>query len=483
MLWSIGKVQTHQFQPARQLLKACLLFCLVYGALAASSALAWSPPPPEPSPEPIIPQADPKPGKPNLLLSVRDALNLSWSATSDAEYYIVYANSSNAWQEVARTNNSGFTFQLDYQNRDWDLTTLALRILACKSKPDWLWWAFWDTADRCSDYSDVVYTKDHIPSLTFTAPVADERIWPTGYTIQWTATSPNYFGAEISLYFDTDSAGHDGTLIVGGLIQGANTSYLWDTSELPEGDYYIYAKIDDGVVPPVYAYANGRTVLSMIKLNDTGITWGGNYSSGNNSTCTGETITQQDCSHGRDARAAAGTLTKVGGGAAGFDFTKLDINGNALSASATNHHCVRDNHTGLIWEVKTDDGGIHDKDNTYRWGGKTALVNQQARDNGWGSFYNDWDTLVDGSNNESLCGFSDWRIPTLMELDSIVDAGRINPSIDSNYFPNTRSSRYWSSSPDAGDRGNAWIVYFRNGYDDYVSRGSGDAVRLVRGGQ
>jgi hypothetical protein len=232
-----------------------------------------------------------------------------------------------------------------------------------------------------------------------------------------------------------------------------------------------------------------------VKLNDTGITWGGDYPSGNNDDCSGETITQQDCSHGRDAQAAAGTLNKVGEGAAGFDFTKLNVAGNPLAdqnqswsdqgseAEGTKWACVRDNHTGLVWEVKTTDRGIHDKGNTYRWGGKTALVTQQARDNNWGTFYDDWDTLVDGSNNEALCGFSDWRVPTLMELDSIVDAGRITPSIDSNYFPNTQSRRYWSSSPDADWRGYAWYVYFDNGYGSNYYRSTSSFVRLVAGAQ
>ena len=106
-----------------------------------------------------------------------------------------------------------------------------------------------------------------------------------------------------------------------------------------------------------------------------------------------------------------------------------------------------------------------------------------SRDDGWGGFYDDWDTLVDGSNDASLCGFSDWRVPTLMELDSIVDAGRINPSTDSNYFPNTRSSWYWSSSPYAYMSTHAWIV--ANVDDGYSPRKQGFryAVRLVRSGQ
>jgi hypothetical protein len=37
-------------------------------------------------------------------------------------------------------------------------------------------------------------------------------------------------------------------------------------------------------------------------------------------------------------------------------YTKLDVDGDKM---------VQDNVTGLTWEVKTDDGSVHDKDNTY----------------------------------------------------------------------------------------------------------------------
>ena len=46
-------------------------------------------------------------------------------------------------------------------------------------------------------------------------------------------------------------------------------------------------------------------------------------------------------------------------------YTKLDAQGNDLPESATVWAMVRDNVTGLIWEIKTDDGYIHDKDDTY----------------------------------------------------------------------------------------------------------------------
>ncbi len=177
--------------------------------------------------------------------------------------------------------------------------------------------------------------------------------------------------------------------------------------------------------------------------NPTGILFGGDYPSGNNADCSGEAITAQDC-----ARAP--------GGQAGFDFTKLGADGAPLQvqglawdagggseAAGTKWSCVRDNHTGLIWEVKTTSLGIHNADNTYKWGGPTAIGRNASPQ--LGSYFDDtnsapdgWDDLVAGSNNADFCGYNTgWRVPTIEELTSIVDYGNTGPAIDSHYFPNT----------------------------------------------
>jgi len=205
-------------------------------------------------------------------------------------------------------------------------------------------------------------------------------------------------------------------------------------------------------------------------LNDTGITWGGNYPSGNNTTCTSNIAGAQDCNQGRDA-----THNDNSDGYAGFSFTKLDGNGNDLPASATQWSCVRDNVTGLVWEVKTDDGGIHDKDNMYRWGGKTTLGS------GYGTYFSDWDPLVDGSNNEGFCGYNDWRVPTRQELHGIVHYGVVDPAIDTNYFPNTPAASFWSAS--SGYANLAWQVGFSNGGSNSHERFAKYRVRLVRSEQ
>jgi len=109
-------------------------------------------------------------------------------------------------------------------------------------------------------------------------------------------------------------------------------------------------------------------------LNDTGLT----YCVDNDSKmldCPVVGYEGQDAEYGRDALAASGNLVKIGSGRAGFDFTKLDDNGNTLADSSTSWSCVKDNHTGFIWEVKTRDGGLHDRDHSYSWNNSDPTTN------------------------------------------------------------------------------------------------------------
>lgn len=87
------------------------------------------------------------------------------------------------------------------------------------------------------------------------------------------------------------------------------------------------------------------------------------------------------------------------------------------------------------------------------------------------------------------CGLSDgskagdWRLPNLNELKSIVDYGRYHPAINTDYFPNTLPSHYWSSTTLAALPAYAGSVNFYDGHDDWRSKYSHAYVRAVRGGQ
>jgi len=125
---------------------------------------------------------------------------------------------------------------------------------------------------------------------------------------------------------------------------------------------------------------------------------------------------------------------------------------------------VQDNVTGLVWETKTDDGSIRDKDNTYNWDDAQSV-------------------FIAALNSQNFGGYLDWRLPNVNELHSIVDYSTHDPSINTTYFPNTVSYDYWSSTTNAGDPSLAWHVRFDVGYVDGRSKSSNYYVRAVCGGQ
>jgi len=242
----------------------------------------------------------------------------------------------------------------------------------------------------------------------------------------------------------------------------------------------------------VFVPATGQAVTRP--LNDTGTTFCGDYPSGNNDTCDGSEPLGQDADYGRDAAAAAGVLTKVGGGAASFDFTKISNSGEALPATATlgsgadDWACTRDNVTGLTWEVKTDDGGLRDKDWTYTWYNSNASTNGGANGTAsGGTCYQagrcDTEKFAADVNSAGLCGHSDWRVPNVEELFSVANLNRFSPSIDTSYFPNTPSRDFWSSSPSAVGSDSAILVNFTWSSVIGIFRNFLCRVRLVRGGQ
>jgi hypothetical protein len=79
-----------------------------------------------------------------------------------------------------------------------------------------------------------------------------------------------------------------------------------------------------------------------------------------------------------------------------------------------------------------------------------------------------------------LAGHSDWRLPSRIELVSLLDTTRIQPSIDTQSFPDTPNDWFWTSSPAAGEPNAAWYVYFYFGYPKTDDKSSKFSVRCVR---
>ena len=221
-------------------------------------------------------------------------------------------------------------------------------------------------------------------------------------------------------------------------------------------------------------YASAAHALPTGLLNDTGQTQcdnGSNVMAACTLGNTGDAATykRQDGRFGRDPAAPA----KVGGGVAGFDFTRICMNGDAAGVgtcpatptaavdqanpTATDWACTKDNVTNLIWSLQTGSGD-------------------------WTTYAST--TLPTATNAANRCGFAtDWRLPTRRELLSIVLNDGSSPSVDASYFPSTQSNWYWTSDTYAPDPSVAWIVHFNDGSTGAYGKTDSYYVRLVRSGQ
>jgi len=91
-----------------------------------------------------------------------------------------------------------------------------------------------------------------------------------------------------------------------------------------------------------------------------------------------------------------------------------------------------------------------------------------------------WPEAEAVAKNCRLGGFEDWRLPTLEELESIRDITRYNPAINTTIFADTKSSGYWTSSPDPSVPAVVFVVHFNHGLVNLNLRSGRFAVRAVR---
>lgn len=243
------------------------------------------------------------------------------------------------------------------------------------------------------------------------------------------------------------------TPVPGAVTYSGSSATLTPVADLAASTTYT-ATITSGVKDAAGNFLAGNRVWSFTTasarsfLTDTGITAAQCYAPSSylvacNSAEALALNDAQDGMRGRDVSSADNADGKLG-----------------FSYSAVAGGCVQDNITGLMWEVKTADGGLRDGSNTYTNSGAVGFRNSV--------------------NSQTLCGYSDWRLPTADELQSLVDYGVAypGPTIDTTWFPNTPGYVFWSSP-----YGGAWNVNFFNGEVGQDNGNSSYHVRLVRAGQ
>ncbi|MGH7789398.1 MAG: DUF1566 domain-containing protein [Candidatus Binatia bacterium] len=149
--------------------------------------------------------------------------------------------------------------------------------------------------------------------------------------------------------------------------------------------------------------------------------------------------------------------------------------GLAIDQADNGDGTISDRRTGLMWEKLGNDGGIHDRDDSAAWADAFAKVA----------------TL----NATGFAGHSDWRLPNVNELQSLVNYGAaaltVFPAFDGSCVPGcavtdcscTPAVGHWTSTSRQGAGASAWTIDFASGAVAPANKlATLLAVRAVRGG-
>jgi len=118
--------------------------------------------------------------------------------------------------------------------------------------------------------------------------------------------------------------------------------------------------------------------------------------------------------------------------------------------------CVRDNLTGLLWM-------------------KAPTASRS------------WENALVYADGLDLCGFSDWRLSNINELESLINAEESNSAawLNTQGFSGISANAYWSSTSGASSSipsTRAWYIDMGNGRQDTTDKTLSNYVWPVRGG-
>jgi len=150
---------------------------------------------------------------------------------------------------------------------------------------------------------------------------------------------------------------------------------------------------------------------------------------------------------------------------------------------------ITDLTTELTWEKKCSGcGSLHDTADRYRWSGDGTAETV------W-----DWLDAVNAEGGTGFGGYSDWRIPNVTELMSIVDYGAAEPAVSEAFRGGlcegdcrdlgdprcscTERAEYWSSTTFPDFPAHAYAVFFELGLVNDRVKSRRLSVRAVRGGR
>jgi len=309
------------------------------------------------------------------------------------------------------------------------------------------------TGVTSNDFSNPLVYKITDPegrNLDFTITTVDYRKLPdTGQTTSYSATFGEDHDYSIHLPSFTDGANGTVTDNQTGLIWQQvddNTTYSFENAEVYCSNLSLGSMTNWRLpsILEIYEFINAQTTTPAINSLCSASTNAANYWSSSSSAANVSQGWAVDFDSGNSSLGAKTTKNYArcvsGSSYPGSSYTN---NGNST---------ITDHSTGLTWE-QTEGGS------------KT------------------WEQALSYCEALNLGGKTDWRLPNIKSLRSLVDFSTHSPAINTTYFPKAQSLFYWSSTTYNGITGHAWYVNFSSGeVTHFLDKTTANPVRCVRGG-
>lgn len=251
--------------------------------------------------------------------------------------------------------------------------------------------------------------------------------------------------------------------------QICNANGLWENEPVCEAEKHC----EGGKC--VCTPGTARCMANMVQTCGANGEWEGGADCDYKTCCNGSCVnTATDPAHcsmcSITCDAAVGEICQTGGApgpmCANVDWARWPMPNGAVdvAAGAPNLAGYIDNGNGTVTDMVT------------------GLIWQQAVDPRLFTWVNAKAYCSITLSNLALGGHHDWRLPSFIEIVSLVDYGIPSPEpmINAAFFPGAPAEYFWSVTPAAGSPSSAWGVSFSHGYtlpDDmaYATR-----VRCVR---
>jgi len=222
---------------------------------------------------------------------------------------------------------------------------------------------------------------------------------------------------------------------------------------------YLFVKagsLDPIVVPPADTNKTLDDIYCAMKIDCTSTSYG--IDSPASPTSTMHTLQEiyDRASSTNFFLPDTGQTTSYGTALDDADYTSANSFTCDMSFADNNDGTITDNCTGLMWNKCLQ-----------------GLSGTSCQTGTASTTY--WEEAKVSCEDSTSSNYSDWRLPNVKELMSIVNYQNSSPAINATYFPATVSGDYWSSTTYKPNTANAWRVSFTDGY---VSFGNNKTTNL-----